>query len=80
MYSLLGFIRHLSVIQALCLYRNNCKNLGESGESFGLTGRISKMNDIKSISKPDWDKTPNSVKGLVKRLVITLQAVTTNES
>ena len=38
------------------------------------------MNDIESISKPDWDKTPNSVKSLVKRLVVTLQAVTTNES
>ena len=77
MYSLLGFIRLLSDIQAFCL---SVKIVGAPRECFGLTGRIRKMNDVKSISKPDWDKTPNSVKSLVKRLVITLQAVTTNES
>jgi hypothetical protein len=39
---------------------------------------MKKVTDV--INKTDWDKTPDSVKKLVKQLVGTLKAVIPNES
>jgi len=42
--------------------------------------RKAKMDTKETISKADWDKTPKTVKKLVKQLVTTLKAVIPDES